>query len=65
MNGLATVDPASMDVARLMVYGLLGPDWEESPYTQTGDRIAELETELTALVKTTRPNYWPNEDAAR
>ena len=42
LNGLACVDPASMDVARLMVFGLLGPDWDDSPYTQTGDRIAEL-----------------------
>jgi hypothetical protein len=50
MNGLATVDPASMDVARLMVYGLLGPDWDQSPYTQTGDRIAELAARGIRLV---------------
>jgi ParB/RepB/Spo0J family partition protein len=42
MNGLGRVDPASMDVARVLVYGLLGADWDESPYTQTGERIAEL-----------------------
>jgi ParB/RepB/Spo0J family partition protein len=50
MNGLACVDPASIDVARLMVYGLLGPDWDESPYTQTGDRIAELAARGIRLV---------------
>jgi hypothetical protein len=50
MNGLASVDPASMDVARLMVYGLLGPDWDESPYTSAGDRIAELAARGIRLV---------------
>ncbi len=50
MNGLACVDPASMDVARLMVYSLLGPDWDTSPYTQTGDRIAELAARGIRLV---------------
>ena len=39
-----------MDVARLMVYSLLGPDWDTSPYTQTGDRIAELAARGIRLV---------------
>lgn len=50
MNELARVDPESMDVARLFVYGLLGPDWDESPYTQTGERIAELAARGIRLV---------------
>jgi ParB/RepB/Spo0J family partition protein len=50
MNGLATADPASMDVARLMVYSLLGPDWDQSPYTQTGERVCELAAHGIRLV---------------
>jgi hypothetical protein len=42
MNGLATVDPSDMNVARLLVYGLLGGDYDGSPYTSSGDRVAEL-----------------------
>jgi hypothetical protein len=41
MNGLATVDPDDIDVARF-VYALLGADYDKSPYTQTGERIARL-----------------------
>ena len=33
-----------------MVYSLLGPDWDTSPYTQTGDRIAELAARGIRLV---------------
>ena len=29
LNGLATVDPADMNVARFFVYGLLGADYDE------------------------------------
>jgi hypothetical protein len=47
---IGRVDPASMDVARLMVYGLLGPDWDQSPYTQTGERVAELAARGVRLV---------------
>jgi hypothetical protein len=36
LTGLATVDPSDMDVARAFVYGLLGADYDSSPYTQTG-----------------------------
>jgi ParB/RepB/Spo0J family partition protein len=50
MNGLACVDPASMDVARLLVYSLLADDWDSSPYTQTGDRICELAARGVRLV---------------
>ena len=50
MNGLACVDPSDMTVARLMVFSLLGPDWDESPYTQTGERIAELAASGIRLV---------------
>ena len=50
MNGLATVDPASMDVARLMVYSSLGPDWDQSPYTQAGERVCELAARGIRLV---------------
>jgi hypothetical protein len=39
-----------MDVARLMVFALLGPDWDDSPYAQTGDRIAELAARGIRLV---------------
>ncbi len=42
MGGLATVDPADMTVARFFTYALLGADYDQSPYTQTGDRVAEL-----------------------
>ena len=42
MNGLATVDPADMAVAKFFVFAVLGADYDQSPYTQTGDRVAEL-----------------------
>ena len=38
LDGLATVDPASMDVARFLAYGLLGP--ESTHYLGTGDHVA-------------------------
>jgi hypothetical protein len=50
MNGLATVDPADMAVARFFVYALLGADYDQSPYTQTGDRVAELAARGIRLV---------------
>ena len=34
ITGLATVDPADMDVARCFVYALLGADYDSSPYTR-------------------------------
>ena len=42
LNGLATVDPADMTVARFFVYGMLGSDYDDSPYTQTGERVTRL-----------------------
>lgn len=42
MNNLAAVDPADMNVARLFVFALLGSDYDGSPYTQSGELIAEL-----------------------
>lgn len=37
-------------VARVMVYGLLGPDWDEAAYTHAGERIAELAARGIRLV---------------
>jgi hypothetical protein len=42
LNGLSTVDPADMTVARLFVYGLLGSDYDDSPYTQTGELVTRM-----------------------
>ncbi len=42
MNGPSVVDPADMDVARLLVYGLLGADYHGSAYGQTGERVSQL-----------------------
>jgi ParB/RepB/Spo0J family partition protein len=42
IHNLAVVDPADMDVARTLVYAILGPDHDNSPYTQTGERIARI-----------------------
>lgn len=38
LDGLATVDPASMDVARFFAFGLLGP--ESAHYLGTSDHVA-------------------------
>ncbi|RKQ92976.1 ParB/RepB/Spo0J family partition protein [Solirubrobacter pauli] len=50
LHGLSVVDPADMHVARFFVYGLLGPDWDASPYTQTGDRVQRLAANGIRLV---------------
>ena len=50
MNGLATVDPADMAVAKFFVFAVLGADYDQSPYTQTGDRVAELAARGLRLV---------------
>jgi ParB/RepB/Spo0J family partition protein len=42
IHNLAVVDPADMDVARAFVYALLGADYDNSPYTQTGERVARI-----------------------
>jgi hypothetical protein len=50
LDGLSVVDPADLHVARFFVYGLLGADWDASPYTQTGDRIQRLAANGIRLV---------------
>jgi hypothetical protein len=42
LTGLSTVDPADMTVARFFVYSLLGSDYDNSPYTQAGERVSRL-----------------------
>lgn len=42
LHNLTSVDPANIDVARFFVYALLGADHDNSPYTQTGERIARI-----------------------
>ena len=42
LNGLATVDPTDLTVARFFVYALLGPDHTGSSYDKTGERIQQL-----------------------
>ena len=39
-----------MDVARAFVYGLLGADYDSSPYTQTGERVVHLAVSGIRLV---------------
>jgi len=50
LNGLSTVDPADITVARFFVYSLLGSDYDDSPYTQQGERIARLAVSGIRLV---------------
>jgi hypothetical protein len=50
LTGLSTVDPADIDVARFFVFALLGADHDASPYTQTGERIAQLAVSGIRLV---------------
>ena len=51
MNNLAVVDPAAgMNVARFFVYSALGADYDNSPYTSNGDRVAELAVRGIRLV---------------
>jgi hypothetical protein len=42
LNGLSTVDPADINVARFFVYALLGSGYDDSPYKQSGERIRRL-----------------------
>ena len=49
-TGLSTVDPADLDVARFFVYSLLGSDYDDSPYTQQGERVARLAVSGIRLV---------------
>ncbi|MBE2320387.1 ParB/RepB/Spo0J family partition protein [Solirubrobacter sp. CPCC 204708] len=50
LDGLSVVDPADMRVARFFVYALLGPDFDASPYTQTGERVQRLAANGIRLV---------------
>ncbi len=50
LTGLAYVDPADINVARVLVYGLFGADHDGSPYTQTGERVARLAASGIRLV---------------
>jgi len=50
LNGLSTVDPADVNVARFFVYSLLEADYDDSPYTQQGERIARLAVSGIRLV---------------
>ena len=50
LTSLATVDPSDIDVARAFVYGLLGADYDSSPYTQTGERVVRLAVSGIRLV---------------
>ncbi|GEM_PF-2322749 len=42
LDGLSVVDPADLRVARFFVYALLDPDFDNSPYTQAGERVQRL-----------------------
>jgi hypothetical protein len=50
VHNLATVDPGDITVARFFVYALLGADYDSSPYTQTGERIARIAASGIRLV---------------
>ena len=50
LRGLSAVDPADMDVARFFVFALLGADYDRSPYTQAGERVARLAVSGIRLV---------------
>jgi hypothetical protein len=51
MNNLAVVDPATdMNVARFFCYSALGADYDNSPYTSSVDRVAELAVRGIRLV---------------
>ena len=50
LKGLSTVDPADPVVARFFVYSLLGADYDDSPYTQQGERVARLAVSGIRLV---------------
>ena len=42
IHNLTTVDPTDITVAKFFVYAVLGADHDNSPYTQTGERIARI-----------------------
>ena len=41
-RGLAEVDPADMRVATFFVFALLGPTWDGSVYTSSGERVRSI-----------------------
>jgi ParB/RepB/Spo0J family partition protein len=42
IHNLTSIDPSDINVARFFVYALLGADHDNSPYTQTGERITRI-----------------------
>jgi ParB/RepB/Spo0J family partition protein len=42
IHNLTTVDPTDITVAKFFVYALLGADHDDSPHTQTGERVARI-----------------------
>ena len=50
LTGLSTVDPADKTSRPFFVYSLLGSDYDQSPYTQQGERIARLAVSGIRLV---------------
>jgi hypothetical protein len=50
LNGLSTVDPTDVNVAKFFLYSLLGADYDDSPYTQQGERVARLAVSAIRLV---------------
>ena len=50
LTGLSTVDPADVTVARFFVYSLLAEDYDDSPYTHQGERVARLAVSGIRLV---------------
>lgn len=50
LKGLSSVDPLDMNVARFFVYALLGPDYDGSSWTKTGERIHHLASAGIRLV---------------
>jgi hypothetical protein len=50
LNGLSTVDPSDIGVARFFVYSLLGSDYHGSPFGATGERVTRLAVSGIRLV---------------
>ena len=50
LNGLSSVDPSDIDVARFFVFSLLGSDYHGSPFGATGERVTRLAVSGIRLV---------------
>jgi hypothetical protein len=50
LRGLAVFDPTDLNVAGFFVYAFLGADYDDSPYSQTGERVARLAVSGIRLV---------------